>query len=402
MRERSELMGLQALRGIAALLVVAHHTAGTLALAKYGDHLLAGGLFGPMGRAGVDLFFVLSGFIIYYVHYTYIGCPRRLRNYGIRRLARIYPTFWVALAIVTVPTLIYHPSEVIGDDASIGLLRSALLLPITNSDQSNIVGVAWTLSHELLFYTLFGFLILSRRVGVAVFAVWCTALLGARFFSELAPPLNFLLHVKNLEFLMGVTVAKLLLETPRRAGWWTLASGAALFVATGVVELRGGYDFLESWPTLFYGAAAALMIFALASLEEEHRIVRIPRPLVFAGAASYSIYLIHFTLVVGLVKAAHSAGLTERLPALLLFFMIAAAATAGGVVLYLAVERRLVRFAQRLVAPPGGRRVVEKDERPLRVDAPPMSQSSVAATAPKPVSARNGFESPEPHAFRLR
>jgi exopolysaccharide production protein ExoZ len=390
MRERSELMGLQALRGLAALLVVAHHTAGTLALAKYGGHLLADGLFAPMGRAGVDLFFVLSGFIIYYVHYTYIGNPRRLRNYGIRRLARIYPTFWVALAIVTVAALIYHPSQVVGDDASIGLLRSALLLPITNPDQSNIVGVAWTLSHELLFYMLFGLLILSRRVGVAVFAVWCIALLAARFFSELAPPLNFLLHVKNLEFLMGMMVAKLLLETTRRAGWWTMASGAALFVATAVVELRGGYDFLESWPTLFYGAAAALMIFALASLEEEHRIVRIPHALVFTGAASYSIYLIHFTLVVGLVKAVHSAGLTERLPALLLFFVIAASATAGGVILYLAVERRLVKFAQRLVARPGERHslslrplgpvssprtnalVVEQDERPLVARRAPM------------------------------
>jgi exopolysaccharide production protein ExoZ len=169
-----------------------------------------------------------------------------------------------------------------------------------------------------------------------------------------------------------------------------MASGAALFVATAVVELRGGYDFLESWPTLFYGAAAALMIFALASLEEEHRIVRIPHPLVFAGAASYSIYLIHFTLVVGLVKAVHSAGLTERLPVLLLFFVIAAAATAGGVVLYLAVERRLVKFAQRLVARPGERQslslrplgpvssprtnalVVERDERPLVARRAPM------------------------------
>jgi exopolysaccharide production protein ExoZ len=384
MRERSELMGLQALRGLAALLVVAHHTAGTLALAKYGGHSLAGGLFFPMGRAGVDLFFVLSGFIIYYVHYTYIGNPRRLRNYGIRRLARIYPTFWVALAIVTVATLIVDSSnETAARPSFMTIAQSALLIPFTGLDQTNIVGVAWTLSHELLFYMLFGLLILSRRVGGAVFAVWCIALLGARFFSELAPPLNFLLHVKNLEFLMGMMVAKLLLETTRRAGWWTMASGAALFVATAVVELRGGYDFLESWPTLFYGAAAALMIFALSSLEEEHRIGRIPHPLVFAGAASYSIYLIHFTLVVGLVKAVHSAGLTERLPVLLLFFVIAASATAGGVGLYLAVERRLVKFAQRLVVRPGERhslsvrplgpvssprtnvRVVEQDERPL-------------------------------------
>ncbi len=57
MRERSQLLlGLQALRALAALLVVAHHTAGTLARAKYGGHVLAGGILFPLGRAGVDLF----------------------------------------------------------------------------------------------------------------------------------------------------------------------------------------------------------------------------------------------------------------------------------------------------------------------------------------------------------
>ena len=88
-QKHAELLGLQALRGLAALLVVAHHTAGTLARAKYGGHELVGGLLFPLGRAGVDLFFVLSGFIIYYVHHADIACPDRFRNYAVRRLSRI-------------------------------------------------------------------------------------------------------------------------------------------------------------------------------------------------------------------------------------------------------------------------------------------------------------------------
>ncbi len=211
----------------------------------------------------------------------------------------------------------------------------------------NIVGVAWTLSHELLFYTFFGLVILSRRIGGVILGVWIAALLGARFFSTLLPPLNFLLHVKNLEFFMGMAVAKLLLDTHCRAGWRSATGVVVLFVATAVVELRGGYDFLEAWPSLCYGAGAALMIFARGSLEIEHRIFLIPRPLVFVGAASYSIYLIHFTIAVGLVKAAHVTGFTERLEPLLLFFTIATAASCGGIVLYLTTERPLLRAAHR-------------------------------------------------------
>src|ERR1700737_2029314 len=76
-----KLLGLQVLRGVAAVLVVLHHVAATLALPKYMGLVVAGGIFAPLGRAGVDLFFVLSGFIIYYVHHGDIGRPRRLGRY---------------------------------------------------------------------------------------------------------------------------------------------------------------------------------------------------------------------------------------------------------------------------------------------------------------------------------
>src|ERR1700736_6010856 len=88
------LLGLQVLRGVAAVLVVLHHVAVTLALPKYMGLVIAGGLFAPLGRAGVDLFFVLSGFIIYYVHHVDVDVPARFRRYAILRLMRIYPTYW--------------------------------------------------------------------------------------------------------------------------------------------------------------------------------------------------------------------------------------------------------------------------------------------------------------------
>lgn len=348
MQAKRELLGLQALRGLAALLVVAHHTAGTLARAKYGGHELAGGLLFPLGRAGVDLFFVLSGFIIYYIHRADIARPARFGNYAVRRLSRIYPTFWLALAFIIIAIFVAGGWERLGDQPAVLIAESALLMPFTPPGPENVVGVAWTLSHELLFYAVFGLLILSRRAGIIVLIVWLAALLGARPFAPLTPPFTFLLYIKNIEFFMGMGIAWLLCETSYRAGWKTMFTGLALFVATAVIELLGGYDFLTTSPTLGYGLGAAAMIFALASIETSRPVFRVRRPFVLFGAASYSIYLIHFTVVVALVKVAHAAGLTGRPELLPVFLAIMTIAVLVGVFTYLAAERRLIRFAHRI------------------------------------------------------
>jgi len=92
MKMSEQLTGVQAARGIAALLVVVHHCAGTLALPKYAGVAFAGGYFVPFGRAGVDFFFVLSGFIIAWIHSGDVGDRSQLGQYTAKRLARIFPT----------------------------------------------------------------------------------------------------------------------------------------------------------------------------------------------------------------------------------------------------------------------------------------------------------------------
>jgi exopolysaccharide production protein ExoZ len=235
-----KLLGLQVLRGAAAVLVVLHHVAATLALPKYMGVVFAGGIFAPLGRAGVDLFFVLSGFIIYYVHHGDIGDPQRLRRYAMRRLVRIYPTYWIVLILVMGVLFVLPSLGTNLDRQPLVILKSALLIPF--ADRQPIVGVAWTLSHELLFYALFGIAIISNRTGTKLFALWLLCLLVARLLPALPSPLNFFLHVKNLEFFIGMAVARLLLSEQVQPGWRLLLAGAVGFVAVGAVE-RGGFDF---------------------------------------------------------------------------------------------------------------------------------------------------------------
>ncbi len=87
-------------RGVAACLVVLFHATGLVESPLYWNHSVLGGAF-HFGFSGVEFFFVLSGFIIYWAHARDLGRPEQLRKYAWRRFTRIYPTYWVVLALVT-------------------------------------------------------------------------------------------------------------------------------------------------------------------------------------------------------------------------------------------------------------------------------------------------------------
>ncbi|MGL4420416.1 MAG: acyltransferase family protein, partial [Gemmataceae bacterium] len=91
------LRNVQALRGLACLFVVLYHVAGWEQLVW--PRIPVFGFYRYFGFAGVDLFFVLSGFIITHAHWKQIGQPRHLPTYLYRRLSRIYPVYWLALGL---------------------------------------------------------------------------------------------------------------------------------------------------------------------------------------------------------------------------------------------------------------------------------------------------------------
>src|SRR3954454_3990840 len=93
-----EIVSLQGLRGVAALLVLLAHSSTIAGSGKYLDHDPTHGLF-LFGSSGVYLFFVLSGFIIAHVHADDVGRPGAAGRYLWRRFARIYPFYWVVLAV---------------------------------------------------------------------------------------------------------------------------------------------------------------------------------------------------------------------------------------------------------------------------------------------------------------
>ncbi len=341
---RPQLDGIQAARGIAALLVVAFHLTG---LSQRIWHETFAGNFFDFGWAGVDLFFVLSGFIIYYVHGRDIARPDRLRPYAWRRFARIYPIY-IIVTLAVLPIYLAGWGEAAKRDPGV-IIRSFLLLP-QPTGVFPVVTVGWSLSFEALFYLLFGLLIvLPRRAGRVLFGGWMAASAGAAIyhvfygpgFAPAHPAIAFLVDGRNLEFGLGFLVGWAIRRGVVRGGAAMLAGGVASFLLAGWNVDREWTSFAVTLAWL--GVSAAAIVYGVAALDLQRR-RRVPSALRLVGDASYSIYLTHGLALNALVPLGHKVHLAERIgavPAQLLCFGIAVGA---GLIVYAAVEKPILRW----------------------------------------------------------
>jgi len=313
---------LQAYRGLAALLVVIYHAEG--AANAYFDSRSAWFHF---GAAGVQFFFVLSGYIIYHIHRHDIGTGK-VTQYARKRVVRIYPVY-IFVTLLLAPFWLWVPSLGEPYNKDVG----ALLLSLALIPQNHLphLGVAWTLIHEMLFYIVFGVAIFNRKLGSSLIAAWFIAVAVANIFGHPVGRASYFLSLNNLLFGLGMLAAWL----PERRG---LATAVALFVIGNLGFLAAGL-----WTNL--GAEPPLLAFGLASFlivmqaKPLNFLFRERRFLLFLGDASYSIYLIHYPVIAVACKILQAIGFSYGAMPLL-----AALGTLGGIALHVSIERPLLRF----------------------------------------------------------
>lgn len=332
------LGGIEALRGLAAVSVILYH------VSRHVDQAFgAPGLVAALqpGHAGVDLFFVISGFIILFVHRADLGRPRRLGHYLARRATRVLPLYWAALAVTIGMAL---AAERGWPDAA-ALLRSVLLLPFGEP----LLGVAWTLQYEAVFYLLFAAMILSRPAGALLMAGWfawvAAAALGLAPASA-APPDG----AYALQFAFGMAAAWLAGRGELPAPRLLAAGGALAFGAAMLAEGLGRLDGYGDAARLAYGLPAALLLLGLAGAERQGGLA-VPGWLRHLGGASYAMYLFQFVFIGVAWQAWRLLGLGAALPAWACFAALSAAAILGGLATSWLVEKPLLRWMRR---PPGG------------------------------------------------
>ena len=309
------------------------------------------------GYAGVDIFFVISGYIM---ALTTAGARSGISNAGhflSQRLARIYCGWWPFFLLYLVLAIAGG-----GPDPQVRVLQSLFLWPTLLPH--HLLPIAWTLSFELFFYTCTAAVLLwSRRRAWLVMLAWAAVVLvlnaiwiaQGRYHpdrvADITIGLWFFFYPLTLEFIAGFLLHELMARQPslRWVPWLATAAlfaiAIALYQQLGVFHpsgLAGLYHAPER--ALLWGGFSVCLVAAAVRLEGAGK-----RPLAWArrlGDASYSIYLGHILLIQLFLRAHASLGLSTW-PKPLLALLVLAAIVVLLQLYYLAIERPLYVTARK-------------------------------------------------------
>lgn len=290
-----KIQNIQALRGIAVLSVVFFHL--LMIERKYGGSRTILPDFFQFGMFGVDLFFVISGFVMFTVSRGKFQIPKHAFKFLYRRVARIYPTYWVYSILVLIVFLI-RPSWVNNSQGNqVDILSSFLLLP---SHTLPLVMVGWTLIHEMYFYLMFFviFLLIPERHLTYAILLWGIGVVLLNLNSESSSPvIGIISHPLTLEFLGGCILASIYYkkEFKIKSSILLLLAGLSLFAAIyGYLSYNratGQIAPLGWWRIVIFGMPALLMVYCLTNVERNGFVIH--SSLIYIGDASYSLYLSH-------------------------------------------------------------------------------------------------------------
>jgi len=311
------LLLIQALRAVAAAMIVVLHAESLVRIyAEQHNYSFAPIEIFPLG-AGVDLFFVISGFVIVYSSQGLFAEAGGARKFMVRRLIRILPLYWAALTLRVTGLAI---AVLIGAAASFpdlpAIITSYLFIPYDSFGYGAdypfpIVDLGWSLNYEMFFYAMFACFICFTRDKAVLFFVAAILVLVA-LGGVLAPAdtvLQFWTHPIIVEFAAGTMIALLLLKgvaLGRPARFLFLMLGVGLWLAIQVswftdMSPPGFYSWTR---VLIWGLGAAILIAAVA-------LGPAPAPspwlqkAALLGDSSYVLYLLHpvfFLLVKGALR----------------------------------------------------------------------------------------------------
>ncbi|MET1076651.1 MAG: acyltransferase [Pseudomonas sp.] len=274
------LISLQALRAVAAWTVVMHHV--MQIFFDFKGEGFWGRLFIEKGAVGVDLFFVISGVVIYLsTRKTDVSAGSFLAN----RVMRIVPAYWF-YTVLTALLLVQAPSLLPGQAFEFNhFVQSLFFLPAEHPAGFGLyptLAVGWTLNYEMLFYLclalLLGLPVRQRLLALAtVLGLMSQVLAPAGLISAFyANPIVF-------EFLLGVAIGM-----AYRRGWIGQGVRGPLVVLLGAMAAL--YHFDSSLRLLHWGLPSAAIVAACLALEPYFSGIR---PLKVLGDWSYSVYLLH-------------------------------------------------------------------------------------------------------------
>jgi exopolysaccharide production protein ExoZ len=325
---RPLLTNIQILRFFAAAAVLVGH---------------AGDLFMPgnaMWRAipwsgGVDIFFVISGFVMTYLTRGQFGTTGASRNFLARRIIRIVPPYWLFTTLMIATALLFgeHVRNTSANATSVLTSYFFIPWPRLDGELNPILSQGWTLNYEVFFYVAFAFALFVRQGLLWLAAAFLLMAIAYPWVPASLLVLKFWTSPIILEFLGGVGLGLIFLRGARLPLWGSTVLAAlaiALFILSEPIA-AGAFRRL-----LHVGLPALILCASLALAPEPSTIGPIRRALVMGGDGSYTLYLSHtFSLNAALIAWQQS---KLGIPAVAMSAAVCAA-IAAAIVVYRWIER---------------------------------------------------------------
>jgi len=335
------LFTVQALRALAASAVVSYHA--LFMLVRNGGYSF---VVPNIGASGVDLFFVISGFIMVYTTYGSFCQPKATAAFIRRRAIRIIPIYWLYTTLIVL-LLAFAPglfSETKFNWQNV--ISSYLFLLSKNSkgDVGTVLQTGWTLCFEVYFYFLFAilinfprkyFLIISGGVFMVGITLGTSKLVTPTWATVATDPILF-------EFYLGVAIAFLYMKG------FSLQRNlavAAIILSISTIFVTGDVNVGKWTRVICWGLPGGVLLLSAISLELAG--VKVPRLFVALGDSSYSLYLIHPFLILTVGKVWALLHLSKLLSPAFTFFVGFSCSIVAGYVLYLVIEKPITRWLLR-------------------------------------------------------
>lgn len=354
-----KLAGIQILRAVAAIMVVLWHLGGVSR--NFQDIDVIPPEFLMFGEAGVDLFFVISGFIICHISLTH---PFRWQDFVRKRCLRIYPIY-AFFSVLALLAWFANPTFTFGapQPTLISVVESLLLWP---QEQYPLLFVGWSLEHEIQFYIIVGLLFTFGRPQMLPFLLAGLFSLGIVLQATFGRFWDWhLLTPYYVEFAFG-TLVYFHQQTFRKLGWFLpLLAGIALLSVTGwavethqmqkIFESSSAVTAVSAVRSLGFGVGSLLLLCSV--LNANFAKIRSPILLgvftlmVYLGDSSFTLYLSH-PFIISAVGKVGQAIHAQHFVAVLVLIAAFVAACLFSVVFYAILEKPFLAYIHRRAAKP--------------------------------------------------
>ncbi len=338
---------LQGLRSIAATAVVLFHLRPIEERRLPGPAILDNLV--SHADAGVDLFFVISGFVMTTILRGHAGGANAAVRFLSARAWRVLPMYWLFTSLVVV-VMLAAPGMVNSSFPGQSALSSYLLLP---HFQPPLLTVGWTLIHEAYFYLVFALAIttIGPKSLTPFLILWCilTCIPHWLGVQSTSPWQRLIASPLTLEFIAGALLGLHWHRMPAHIGGYLMASGIAIY-ALAAMLLPDSYEpAREIWLRVAcFGTASALIVVGAVMLEAGGR-VRVPQWLRSLGNASYSLYLSHIFVLSAIGRAWSRLSPSDSLLNHAVFLLVAMAASLFVAhIVHRSVERPLLELPKHL------------------------------------------------------